>query len=296
MFQEIKKIDWASLLLVSPFLVVLGSLILFPVALAVRDAFSTITFIGTEAAFAGLHQFKQVLSDSLFWTSLGRSGLWVLGNALLQTVVAFFFALVVNSRLRGGSFIQVTILLPWIVPTVAVAVTGTWLLNSRYGIVNILLQRVGIIEQPINAFGNPDIALWSLIVLNSWHWFPFFFVILLGALKTVPSALYEAAEIDGASAFRRFTGITMPLISRMLGVVGLVGTLWSFNVFDTIQLITKGGPGNSTLTAPVYVYNIAFQQFQLGKSSAASVLLMIILLIFALVFYTQVVRKAYQAR
>jgi multiple sugar transport system permease protein len=285
--------DWVSLILTLPFIALLTLLIVLPVLLTVRNAFTSATYIGLPGNFVGLQQFGRVLSDGLFWDSLGRSLIWVFGNAILQTVLAFFFALIVNQRIRGGSTIQILVMLPWIIPTVAVAVVGTWLMNSSYGVVNYALVQSGIIQSPLNAYGNPRIALISLIVLNSWHWFPFFFTVILGALKTVPEEIYEAAAIDGANSFQRFKNVTFPLISRILGIVGLVGTLWSFNVFDTIYLITRGGPANSTFTAPIYVYETAFRQFQLGKSAAASVILVIILILFAVLYYNFVVRKGY---
>jgi multiple sugar transport system permease protein len=281
--------------MVLPFVTVLVVLVALPVGIAISTSFTNMRFIGMPAEFVGLRQYQRVIQDELFWSSLGRSGLWILGNAVVQTVTAFVFALALSRRARNTAS-QLLVLLPWIIPTVAVAVIGTWLMNSSYGIINHLLRLVGLIDAPINAFGDSDIALWSLILLNSWHWFPFFFVVILGALTTVPSELYEAASIDGAGAWQRFANVTLPLISRILGIVGLVGTLWSFNVFDTIYLVTRGGPSNSTFTAPLYVYEVAFNGFQMGRSSAASVLLMIIMLGFAVLFYNLVVRKAYHSR
>jgi multiple sugar transport system permease protein len=291
MAAQAKRFDWVSVALTIPFTLLIAVFIVFPVGLAVRNAFTSVTFIGVPSEYVGLRQFERVIEDQIFWDSLKLSVVWVVGNALLQTLVAFFFALTINQRLRGGAVIQILILLPWAIPTVAVAVVGTWLFNSSYGVVNYILREIGLISVPINAFGNPDIALRSLIGLHSWRWFPFFFVVILGALKTVPHELYEAAAIDGANAIQRFRKITFPLIGRILGIVGLVGTLWSFNVFDTIYLITRGGPANSTYTAPIYVYETAFREFQMGKSSAASVILMLFLMVFAALYYRLVVRK-----
>ena len=286
-----KRFDWVSVALTLPLLTLMVLFIVIPVALTIRNAFTSVMFIGVPGKYVGFDQFDRVLRDSLFWDSLKRSVTWVVGNAILQTLIAFFFALTVNQRMRGGSIIQILILLPWTIPTVAVAVVGTWLFNSSYGVVNYLLREAGLIKISINAFGNPQIAMRSLVALHSWHWFPFFFVVILGALKTVPPELYEAAAIDGANAFQRFRRITFPLIGRILGIVGMVGTLWSFNVFDTIYLITKGGPADSTFTAPIYVYNTAFREYQMGQSSAASVILMLILMVVAALYYRLLVRR-----
>ena len=294
--NRVRRVDWASLLMVTPFIALLALLVILPIGVAVRNSFTSITFIGMPAEYVGFRQYERVLGDARFWDALGRSGIWILGNALLQTLVAFAFALLLSRRMRSSSQVQLLVLLPWIIPTVAVAVIGTWLMNSSYGIVNHLLLETGVIERAVNAFGDPSIAMRSLIVLNAWHWFPFFFVVILGALTTVPEELYEAAAIDGANGLSRFKHITLPLVSRILGIVGLVGTLWSFNVFDTIRLVTRGGPADSTFTAPLYVYETAFNRFQMGKSSAASVILMAIMVIFAIGFYQLAVRRAYQSR
>lgn len=290
-----ERVDWPSLVLVLPFIIVLLVFILLPVVLTVRYAFLSQTMIGTDGDFVGLRQFRTVVGDPLFWHSLARSLRWVVGNAVIQTLVAFFFALIVNRKLSKTAGVQVLILLPWIIPAVAVAVIGTWLTNSSYGVLNSLLASVGVIETAINAFGDPDLALSSLTVLNSWRWFPFFFVVILGALKTISNELYEQSAVDGANGFERFRSITMPLIGRILGIVGMIGTLWSFNIFDTIFLITRGGPGESTFTAPLYVYETAFRQFQMARSSAASFIVMLLLVVFAVVFYKNLVERAYSA-
>lgn len=293
---RLKRLDWPSILLVLPFLLVIVLLVAWPIVVTARTAFTSATFIGVPAEFVGVEQFRRVLASSAFWDALGRSGIWVLGNALLQTLAALLLALAVNRVATATARVQILILIPWIIPTVAVAVIGTWLMNAQYGVVNYLLKQAQIITTSINAFGDPNIALQSLIVLNSWKWFPFFFVVILGALKTVPVDLEESAKLDGASGTQIFLHITLPLITRIVAVVGMVGTLWSFNVFDTIYLITRGGPGDSTLTAPIYVYEMAFREFQLGRSAAASLVLMVVLVLFAITFYKLIVSRAYTER
>jgi len=286
----LKRFDWSSFLLTLPMWLVIIFMVVVPIILTFKTAFSSATFIGVSAKFVGLQQFRKVFADSLFWDSLKRSAVWVIGNAVLQTVVAFTCALLVD-RMKRGTVFQIVILTPWVIPTVSVALIGTWLMNSNYGIVNYILLKSGLLKTPINAFGDPSKALFSLILLNCWRFFPFFFVVILGALKTVPHELYEAAAIDGASALGTFRHVTLPLVNRVIGLVGLIGMMWSFNVFDTIYLITKGGPADSTLTAPIYIYHRAFNQFQVGQSAAASVIVMFILLTFASVFYWLIGRQ-----
>ena len=179
-----KRFDWGSLVLTLPMWIVILLMVILPILITLRTALSSATFIGVPSKFVGMKQFKRVLADSLFWDSLKRSAIWVIGNALLQTTVAFACALLVD-RIKRGTMFQIIILTPWVIPTVSVALIGTWLMNANYGIVNYLLVESGLIKSPINAFGDPSMALLSLIILNSWRFFPFFFVVILGALKTV---------------------------------------------------------------------------------------------------------------
>jgi multiple sugar transport system permease protein len=173
---------------------------------------------------------------------------------------------------------------PWVIPSVAVAIIWQWMLNSNYGVVSHVLQAAHIISQPLNVFGESGSALFALILVNAWHWFPLSAVIVLGALQTIPDELYEAASIDGAGPWRTFWQITFPLLGKVLFALGLVGTLWSFNIVDSIYLITRGGPADASTTAPVYIYNEAFKSFHAADAAAASVVSIVLLGAFALLY------------
>jgi multiple sugar transport system permease protein len=171
-----------------------------------------------------------------------------------------------------------------VIPTVAVAIIWQWLLNSNYGVVNYLLQAVGVLTAPLNVFGAPAAALAGLILVNAWHWFPLSAVILFGALQTIPEEVYEAAKVDGANPWQTFWRITFPLLGKVLFALGLVGTLWTFNIVDTIYLITKGGPADASMTAPIYIYDQAFKAFHASQAAAASVLSIVALALFAALY------------
>jgi multiple sugar transport system permease protein len=150
-----------------------------------------------------------------------------------------------------------------------VAVIWQWLTNANYGIFSKLLAAVGI--QDARFFADSTWAMPTLIVMNSWHWFPLGAVIIFGALQTVPGEIYEAARVDGAGAWHTFWHITLPILQPVLFALGLVGSLWSFNIVDSIYLVTKGGPGDATATAPVFIYDTAFKAFRTSEAAAASV-------------------------
>lgn len=270
-------------LFVVPLLLWLAGAILYPLLSAVALSLQDIKIIGTPGEFVGLDNYVRVLGAESFWLAFGRSVVWVVGNALVQTLAAFATALLLNQRFRGQRFARIWIILSWIVPTVVVVIIWRWLLSSS-GIVNYALVTLGVVDAPIGFFGTREAAALSVILINAWRWFPFMAVTLLAALQGIPQELYEAAAVDGATASQRFWRITMPLLQPVLFVLGLVGTLLSFNVFDVIWLLTGGGPSGATTTLPVLIYDTAFTKYRLSQAAAISVLAGIALLIFALLF------------
>lgn len=275
---------WVGYVMVAPLLLWLAVTILYPLASAIYLSFLDVKVIGTGGEFVGLANYERVLSSGRFWEALGRSGVWVLANAVVQTVVAFAAALILRQRFRGRGIARVWVILSWIVPTVVVVIIWRWMLGTSGGIINYLLVALGLTPEPVGFFSSGSSAFASVVFVNSWRWFPLMTVILLAGMQSIPEELYEAAAVDGASAWRRFTHITFPSLQPVLFVLGLVGTLWSVNVFDIIWLLTGGGPSSATTTLPVFIYDTAFKQYNLSRAAAASVLMGLILLVFAALF------------
>jgi multiple sugar transport system permease protein len=273
-----------GLLLVAPLVLWLAGTILYPLLSAIHISFLDIGIIGTGGKFIGLENYRFILTSPEFWSSLGRSLAWVVGNAVIQTVAAFLAALILMQRFKGQGVARIWIILSWIVPTVVVVIIWRWLLGTSGGIANYLLVSLGILTSPIGFFSTARTAFISVVFINSWRWFPLMAVILLAAMQGIPQELYEAAAVDGASGWKRFTNITLPALQPVLFVLGLVGTLWSINVFDIIWLATGGGPSSATKTLPVYIYDMAFKGYRLSRASAASVLMGVLLLVFVYLF------------
>ncbi len=270
--------------LVAPLILWLAGTILYPLFSAIRISFLDVGIIGTGGEFVGLENYGRILSSSRFWPALGRSLVWVVSNAVLQTLAAFATALILKQRFRGRRIARVWVILSWIVPTVVVVIIWRWLLGTSGGIVNYALVTLGITQEPIGFFSTGSSAFASIVFINSWRWFPLMAVIILAGMQSIPEEFYEAAAVDGASPLQRFWYITLPGLQPVLFVLGLVGTLWSFNVFDIIWLLTKGGPASATTTVPVFIYDMAFQRYRLSRAAAASVIVGLILLAFALLF------------
>lgn len=268
--------------LVAPIVIIMAVVIAFPLVNAVVTSLQDQRVIGSPADFVGVDTYLKVLSDDKFWAALGRSGIWLIVNMIVQTILAFATALLLQRSGWWSKSARTWIVLPWVVPTVAVAVIWQWLLNSNYGIIHKIFAGIGIdIGAP---FADGPIALFTVILVNSWHWFPLSAVVIYGALATVPHEVIEAAKMDGANAWRTFWSITFPLLQPVLFALGLVGSLWSFNVLDTIYLTTKGGPAGATTTMPVYIYDTAFSAFRSSEAAAASVLTVIVLAIAGVLF------------
>jgi multiple sugar transport system permease protein len=271
-------------LLVGPLVFWLVIMIVIPLIYAVYVSFTNAGIIGTEANFIGLQNYVKVLGDGEFRAAFGRSLIWAIGGAVLQTVLAFATALALNQAFRGRRFARTWIILSWIIPTIVLAILWRWMLNASYGVINFFVTTLGISNTPIDFLGSPKWALPTVIAINAWRWFPFLALLILAGLQSIPGELYEAAKVDGANATQRFFNITMPQLQPVLYVVGLIGTLWAFNIFDVIWLLTQGGPSDTTQTLPVLIYDRAFNGFAMGEASAISVLLCAFLLIFSVLY------------
>ncbi|SNY90203.1 multiple sugar transport system permease protein [Cohaesibacter sp. ES.047] len=282
-------------LFVGPAFIVLAAILGWPLISAIILSLQDVRTIGSEGHWVGLANYEKIISGTKFWSASWLSLVWVLANAALQTLLALAAALVLNQKFPGVRVARTWIILTWIVPTVVVVMIWRWLFSTSGGMINPMLMQLGIIDRPVGFFATPETAMSTLIFINSWRWFPFIALMMLAGLTRIPGDLYEAARIDGAGAVKRFTRITWPLLAPTLGVLLVIGTLLSFNVFDIIWLLTSGGPAGGTRTLPVLIYETAFKGYRLSEASAVAVLATIILMIFAL-FATRSLADAGESR
>ena len=271
-------------LFVMPLMLWLAFSICIPLYIAIELSFFDIKIIGTEGKFVGFKNYVKSISSSKFPKVLTNSVFWVLANAVTQTFFAFIIALTLNKNFKGVKIATNWIILSFIIPTVVIVVIWKLMLSSSSGLVNSLLIQFHLIEKPIGFFSSSKSAFISLVLINSWRWSPFLALIILSGLKSINQEIYDASKIDGTSFFSELFYVTLPQLKGVLFVLGLVGTLLSFNVFDIIWLITKGGPSSATTTLPLLIYETAFTKFRLSQAAALSVITSIILLTFSIVF------------
>jgi multiple sugar transport system permease protein len=217
------------------------------------------------------------------------------GSLVLQTIIGVCLALLLNRQFKGRSFVRGALMFPYLVPTVVAILLFRWMLNDLYGIVNVWLMKLGVISAPLAWFGDPSLAMGSLIGINTWMFYPFVMLCVLARLQSIPTELYEAARIDGASAIAQFWYVTLPQIWGTLALVLLVRTLWMFNKFDTVWLTTQGGPFGTTQTLPVLAYIRAFNLYEIGRGSAIGILLCLSLLVVFAIYYRALVRDSGRA-
>ncbi|MER3483052.1 MAG: sugar ABC transporter permease [Meiothermus sp.] len=228
----------------------------------------------------GLENYQNLFTDPNFWHALGLTGLYVLYNIPLQTVLALLLAVLMD-RLVRSMFVRAVIILPYLLSSVVVALIFLWLLNPSLGYVNFVLEHLGLRRQPF--FGSPDQALPTVAAVNIWKHMGVNALLFYAGMQGIPKSLYEAASIDGASEGTMFWKITLPLLRPVTVFILVTSIIGSFQIFDTVAVATGGGPAYSTRVIVWYIYENAFQFFKMGYATAMSVVLFIILVIFTLV-------------
>ena len=234
----------------------------------------------TPAEFVGLRNFERLLNDQRFWGALGTTLQYVVINVGVQIALALLLAVFIH-RFTQSIIVRAIIIVPYLLSNVVVALLWMWMLDPRLGIVNEFLMMFGMARQPF--LGSPDQALLSVIFINIWRHVGYSTLLFLAGLQTIPTEYYEAAAIDGASELRRFRSITMPLLRPVIAFVVITGIIGSFQVFDTIAVTTQGGPSGATRVVVWYIYEYAFERFNMGYSSTISMAVFLILIVLTVV-------------
>ncbi|WP_159792050.1 carbohydrate ABC transporter permease [Puerhibacterium puerhi] len=255
--------------------------VVFYLVPAVRGAWFSLTDYSVLAPprFVGLENYDRLVHDPLFWNAMGVTATYVVINIGLQTVVAIGLA-VLMQRLTRSVLVRGAVLLPYFVANVVVALVWFFMLDYQMGVVNVLLQKVGVDPQAF--FGDPTLALPTIALINVWRHMGYTALLIFAGLQAISPQVYEAAELDGAGAWRQFRSVTLPLLRPVLALVLVVTITGSFQIFDTVAVTTAGGPIDATRVIYLYIYDLAFGQLDFGYASALSVVLFVVLLGIAL--------------
>lgn len=279
-----KKYSWIwPYLLIAPALIVVICVVFIPVIEAVITSLKYHDLrYPNRTAWVGLQNYSDLLTaDSQFWPSLYRTILWVVFGVGFQFLLGFVLALVLNTRFRFRGIVRAAAMVPWVTPGVLIGLIWRWLYDGDYGVINDLLKRMGFLTRGIAYLSRVDTALPAAIFSVVWQGIPFFALMLLAALQGVSTEMYEAADIDGATAWQKLIYVTLPSIKNTIFVTGLLRVIWVANSVDVIFNMTEGGPAYSTQTLSVYIFNKG-NALDLGYASAMALLMAALLLVVAI--------------
>jgi multiple sugar transport system permease protein len=277
-----RKGDWFSaLLFLSPTLVIFSTFILFPVIFSFYLSFQKWNMFSTETAFVGFDNYMRLLQNPDFWQVLKNTAIYTIGTVPLNMAMALAVAYVLNKKIAGKKFLRTAFFAPVIISPVAAAVIWRWIYDPNFGLMNYTMSLMGI--DAINWLNDPTAAMTALIIMGVWKTFGINMVLFSAGLSGIPEQYYEAAEIDGASRWSKFWHITIPLLTPTTFFILVMSMITSFQVFDIVYVLTQGGPLGSTKVLVFYVYEQAFQFFEMGYASAISYILFAILFVFTMI-------------
>jgi multiple sugar transport system permease protein len=277
--------SWPYMLLL-PSLLILAAVIIYPTLSGIDLSFRQMRLNrpGLGTGYIGLRHYAQMMADPVFWLALSNTCIWVVATVALELAMGLAAALALDLDLPGFRLLVVIVLLPWFLPLVVAGNIWALILDSRLGILNAALVGLGILQQGKAWFADPDWALPAAILVEAWHGFPFFALLLLAALKGIPQELYEAASVDGAAALRRFLHIQLPALRMIIVATVVLRVISLVNAPDLLLILTGGGPGRATEVLSLYAFQKAFQEFDYGYAGALSVAVFVLLAVFSFLY------------
>ncbi|OJG29144.1 hypothetical protein RT42_GL001518 [Enterococcus cecorum DSM 20682 = ATCC 43198] len=271
---------------VLPAMIIVGLLFIYPFFSSIFFSFTNKNLIMPTYRFVGLDNYKAVLSDPNFFNAFFNSIKWTVFSLAGQVFVGFILALALHRVRRFKKLYRTLLIVPWAFPTIVIAFSWQWILNGVYGYLPNMIVKLGLMDAAPPFLTDTTWAFVCLVFINIWFGAPMIMVNVLSALQTVPQEQFEAAKIDGASSWQVFRYITFPHIKVVVGLLVVLRTVWIFNNFDIIYLITGGGPSNATMTLPIFAYNLGWGTKMLGRASAVTVLLFIFLLAVCFIYFS----------
>ncbi|CAI0869654.1 Inner membrane ABC transporter permease protein ycjO [Serratia proteamaculans] len=261
--------------LLAPMLLMMLLLTAWPLGRTLWLSFTDAALVGNDItpAWVGADNFIYALTDPDFQAALWRTLYFTLVSVAFEGVIGVLVALLLNQKFHGRNVLRVLVILPWALPTIVNATMWRLNFNPDYGSINALLTQLGVIDHYRSWLGDPASALNAVMLADIWKNYPLITLLTLAALQSIPDDLYEAARLDGASAWRRFRAITLPAILAPLAVALVLRTIDAFKVFDIIYVMTRGGPMDSTKTLSFFVYQESFSYLRAGSGAAYAVLM-----------------------
>ncbi len=274
-----------AIMLILPALSIIIFIMIYPLLNSIFLSLQNYNLIfPNERTFIFFKNFISVFRDEVFYESIKNTVIFVVSSIFGGFIMGLSLALVLNKKIVFRGFFRGIALIPWIIPPTIIALIFLYMFNSEVGIVNYILKEMNLISEYFPWFARVETAMATAVLANVWMQTPFYMLMFLSALQTIPNEIVEAAEIDGASEIKKFFHITLPYLRGVILIVITLMIIWNFNNFDIIWTTTKGGPIYSTTTVGIYVYKQAFTFYEIGYAAAIGVVWLIILLALSFVF------------
>lgn len=268
-----------------PVFSVVGFLSLYPTIKGFILAFQNYTvFTINRIRFIGWDNFEEIITDMDFLMILWNTVVWIAVSVFFQLLLGLGLALLLRKPFKGRGLYSGLVFYPWALSGFAIGLLWSWLLNGQFGIINDVLMKLNFIEEGIQFLSNPDTAMLSVLIVNIWYGIPFFAIMCLAALQSIPDSVYEAADIDGANGWAKLLKITLPYIRPTIISTVLVRSIWIMNFPDVIYGMTRGGPAKSTEILSTYMINIVYYENDYSKASAVGVLVILLLLVYTILY------------
>lgn len=272
-------------LTIIPVLIILTIVLITPILWTIRASFYSIPIYSPTWEWIGFSNYIEILSDTLYHDSLIRSIVFAVLSVALQLVTGIGVALLIAKSFKYNKVVRAIVLTPYLIPTAMMGFIFLHIFDPNTGIANQLLLRWTPISEPIRFFASETITMYAVIVASSWKYTIFVAIMVVARIQSIPDGFYEAADIAGATAWEKFRDITLPNLKGVIFIVLFLRGVWMFNKFDVIWILTRGGPGYTTTTAPIHAYQAAFDFQRLGYSAAISVTLFSTLIVVAILYF-----------
>jgi ABC-type sugar transport system permease subunit len=274
----------AGILFILPALILYLVFMVYPFFQSIYFSLTSWNGVTAVKEWVGLANYRELIVDDRFWLSLKNTVIWVIVGTIAPIVIGMLLAVLLWSRPKGFTLLRTFYFMPQVLSTVVIAIVWSWIYNPIFGILNESLDAVGLEDFSRGWLGDPDVALYAVLVAAIWATIGFVFVIFLAGLQNVSKDLLEAATIDGANTWQRFWNVTVPQMASVLNVVIALLLIGGFSVFDIVFVMTGGGPANATEVLATYTYKEAFTQNNVGYASALAVVITVISLIASVTF------------
>jgi multiple sugar transport system permease protein len=270
-----------------PSLVFVGLFVAYPLYRDIVISFQNYGFSALAAGhgpFVGLANYRQMLNDGATIRAIVNTVVFTLASVVAQFVIGFAMAVYLNRQFAGSGFLRRIILVPWVMPLVVTGTIFSLIFASTNGLANEVLHGIGLVHKPIGWLTSGDLAVLSIVVTNVWAGIPFNAILLFSGLQDVPPEQLEAASVDGASPWQRFTRVTVPMMRPVIMIVLMLGVVYTLKVFDIVIVLTNGGPANESQLMSSWAYTQAFSDFQLGTGTAVANILLVFSLLCGVVY------------